>query len=68
MQVLGKFTHIGHDDFVAALMLAVNALPDTKEIFYAVSSSNPEAEKFKNPFEDEYRMPQLIVTNRDEIL
>ncbi len=35
MGTYGKFTHVGHDDFVSALLLLVNALPDTHEIFYS---------------------------------
>lgn len=63
MGTYGKFTHVGHDDFVSALMLMVNALPDTQPIFY--SRSTPITpfmggeERFRSPYEE----PSLIVTN-----
>ncbi|TET75438.1 MAG: hypothetical protein E3J56_00640 [Candidatus Aminicenantes bacterium] len=61
MGTYGTFTHVGHDDFVSALLLAVNALPDTQEIFYSTSNplQFPGEERFKSPFEE----PMLIVTN-----
>ncbi len=63
----GRFTHVGHDDFVIALTLCVNALPQTAELFYAVSSASPQVEQFNqmqssNPFES----PQLIITNQSQ--
>jgi len=63
MGTYGKFTHVGHDDFVSALLLAVNALPDTQPLFYSrstsISSASGEEGKFKSPYEE----PSLIVTN-----
>lgn len=64
MSTYGRFTHVGHDDFVIALALCVNALPQSSELFYAQSSNIPHAEQFtqfSNPFES----PQLIITNQD---
>jgi phage terminase large subunit-like protein len=62
----GRFTHVGHDDFVIALTLCVNALPQTAELFYSISSASPQVEQFNqmqssNPFES----PQLIITNQE---
>ncbi len=63
MGTYGRFIHVGHDDWVSALLLAVNALPETQPIFY--SKSNPlyspisGEPMFKNPFDE----PSLIVTN-----
>ena len=58
----GTFTHVGHDDYVSALMLCLNAMPDIRgELFYSRSSNIPGAEEFQNPFEQ----PQLIITNPD---
>jgi len=64
MGTYGRFTHVGHEDFVSALLLAVNALPETQEIFYSrsfpiASSFGAGEERFKSPFEE----PMLIVTN-----
>ncbi len=58
----GIFTHVGHDDYVSALMLCLNAMPDIRgEIFYTRSSDIPNADEFQHPFQQ----PQLIVTNPD---
>ncbi len=58
----GTFTHVGHDDYVSALMLCLNAMPDIRgELFYTRSSDIPHSEEFQHPFEQ----PQLIITNQD---
>ena len=58
----GRFTHVGHDDYVSALMLCLNAMPDVRgEIFYTRSESIPNADDFQHPFQQ----PQLIITNPD---
>ena len=59
----GIFSSGGHDDYVAALMLALDALPDTKEIFYARSNNSPISDSPYAPRE----FPQLIVTNPDSL-
>jgi len=61
MGTYGIFASGGHDDFVAALMLALDALPDTQEIFYTRSNKSPLSESF--PYQQDW--PQLIVTNPD---
>ncbi len=38
-EIYGKFTHVGHDDHVIALALAVAALPRGNDIFYAGSNA-----------------------------
>lgn len=60
----GRFTHIGHDDYVMAFTLMVNALPESTEVMLdTISNSN-------NSGNDNYSMgmprefPSLIVTNK----
>ena len=60
-QTYGRYTHIGHDDHVIALALALHSLPNAKDIFYTRSN-----EVNQNPFENNQslnEMPRLIVTN-----
>ncbi len=58
----GTFTHIGHDDYVSALMLFLNALPSaTGELFYTRGEDLPNIEHHEDPFQQ----PQLIITNQD---
>ncbi len=63
MATYGKYTHVGHDDFVISLVLAVNALPDFRgELFYSKSnniSDSKDHSMFKSPYDE----PTLIVTN-----
>ena len=65
----GKYTHIGHDDFVMAFTLMVNALPDSNnENFHTVSNSEFNNDNGPN---NDFAMgkprefPTMVVTNKE---
>lgn len=64
----GRYTHIGHDDYVMAFTLMVSALPDSiKETFHTASNSgvmNNNPQDFSIGKEREY--PPLVVTNKKQ--
>jgi hypothetical protein len=67
----GRYTHIGHDDYVMAFTLMVNALPDqNEECYHTISSSragNQDANDFNMGRQREHdKLPGLIVTNKME--
>ncbi len=62
----GRYTHVGHDDYVMAFTLMVSALPDeVEQIFYTRSNSRfNDGNDFSMGKEREF--PNLIVTNKQE--
>ena len=64
----GKYTHIGHDDFVMAFTLMVSALPDSNnEIFHTISNSGGMMENTNDNFSIGRQMefPTIIITNKE---
>lgn len=61
----GRYTHIGHDDYVMAFTLMVKALPEaSKEIFHSVSNNLVAGQNFSMGQQRDF--PSMIVTNRRE--
>lgn len=61
---MGRFTHIGHDDYVMAFTLLVNALPETAEVMLdTVSNSQTQEHQSMGMPRD---FPRMIITNRNE--
>jgi len=64
----GRYTHIGHDDYVMAFTLMVSALPDSEDqIFHTISNSRDgetSGQSFKMGQQRE--CPGMIVTNKQE--
>lgn len=64
---IGKYTHIGHDDYVMALALMVSALPETSEVMLH-TASNPinqnDEQAFSMGMPREF--PTMIITNKQE--
>jgi len=59
---MGRFTHIGHDDYVMAFALMVNALPEVAEVMLSTVSNSimPDNQSMGMPRE----FPNLIVTHK----
>ena len=61
----GKYTHIGHDDFVMAFTLMVNALPDNEEqMLHTVSNDLMEGINHHRSMGQPREFPGMIVTNK----
>lgn len=62
----GRFTHIGHDDFVMAFTLMVSAIPDTvRETLHTVSNSRNPGESLQNfSMGVQREFPAMIITNK----
>ncbi len=67
----GRYTHIGHDDFVIAFTLMVSALPDNRtETYHTVSNdyadetTNNKYNKFSMGKQKQENMVGMIVTNK----
>ncbi len=62
---IGKYTHIGHDDYVMSLALMVSALPESSEVMLHTVSNSMNSEQILSmgmPRE----FPRMIITNKQE--
>lgn len=62
----GRFTHIGHDDFVMAFTLMVSAIPESNEVMLHTVSNQDRMMGDSNEFSMgmPHEFPALIITNK----
>jgi len=58
MKTYGSYTHIGHDDYVMALVLALFIIPSSQITYHTVSNDLPT--------NDKENFPSLVVTNMND--